>query len=118
MFRDLIRGALETAQAAAGEPTTYSRGSLSVQLTVLPGQVGWNADPTRGLVVESDDADWLIPAGQLVLNGQPTLPQTNDRLTIVRDGVTQVFQVLPNDGQPYRLDATQSLLRIHTKRRS
>ncbi len=118
MLRDLIRGALETLQCSAGENATYARGNATVEVSVLPGQAGFTTDPRRGLVVHSDDQDWLLPADELILSGQVTTPQRGDRLTLIRDGVTCVYEVLPADGQTHRLDQTGTLLRIHSKLKS
>lgn len=118
MFRDLIRGALETLQCSAGEIANYARGNATVEVSVLPGQVQFPEQPTRQIGIASDLADWLMPADELVLSGQTTLPQKGDRLTLTRDGRTLVYEVMPRQGeQVYRMDGTGVLLRIHTQLR-
>lgn len=118
MLRDLIRGALETLQCSAGENAIYARGNATVEVSVLPGQVQFPEQPTRQIGIATDLADWLLPADELVLSGQVTLPQKGDRLTLTRDGQQLVYEVMPRTGeQIYRLDQTGSLLRIHTQLR-
>jgi len=96
----------------------YRRG---VDETVVRATIGRTLlkldDGYGGVRMVWTDRDYLIPAADLMLGGNPALPQRGD---VVREGAgsqTHVYEVLaPGDEPPWRwADPHRQMLRIHTK---
>jgi hypothetical protein len=103
----------------AGETVTYRRGGVSsVTLTAVAGQSFEQRVGPDQQAVEVRVQDWLVKAGDLVLDGMRVEPERMD--TICRtlpDGSAELYQVQPLAGvRCYELsDSGRDTLRIHTK---
>lgn len=113
-----------TLRSYVSEEITYSRegvGSVTLQATPSSKLLKLS-DGEGGFVYERTDMDWIIPAADLVLNGEPTEPRRGDRITfeVGAYGEEQLFEVMPFGGgeePPWRWsDPYQTIARVHTKR--
>lgn len=115
----LVSGALETVALATGIEATYSRGAETVSLTVIPARTEYRQDQRQAVAIQSDRQDFLVSAASLVLDGAAIRPKRGDLLTLTRSGQSCIYEILPENGdQPYRLDQTETLIRLHTRARS
>ena len=104
--------------AHASESITYHRGDQKVPLTATIGRSEWEVSDLEGTRTEHSDVDFILgDASELCLNMGVTLPVKGDRIKWTQGSVVQVYEVMaPGNEQPYRLDQTQTILRIHTTR--
>jgi hypothetical protein len=67
--------------------------------------------------MEWTDRDFLIHAADLILAGEPTLPERGDLIRETQGGRTFVYEVMaPGKEPPWRWsDVFRKVLRIHTK---
>lgn len=102
----------------AATTIVYRRGGHSVTLPATAGMTSQETMTPDGAMVAVRRHDWTFPAADLVINGQLITPQRGDRITVTRNGVTEVYEVQPDaaTGEPSRVDATGLRLRVHTKR--
>lgn len=102
----------------AGESLVYSRGVHSVTLTAPLGKTLLSlSDGRGGNRLEWTDADFLITAADLVLEGEQVTPERGDKIRWVSGGDTLVFEVMANGGEPpWRWsDEHRQVMRIHAK---
>ena len=102
----------------ASRPVVYRRGTSEVTVAATLGRTLLKLDDGFGGVrLEWTDRDFLIPAADLVLDGQAVLPERGDQVREVQAGKTFVFEVMaPGSEPPWRWsDAFRKLLRIHAK---
>jgi hypothetical protein len=105
-------------KAHASRKVTYVRGAQRLGLSPTIGQTEFQIEDGYGLRVETSDRDFLIPAVDLVFDGQITEPKRGDKIeqTGGPNNATETFEVMAPDNQrPFRYDATRTLLRVHTK---
>jgi len=101
----------------ASESVTYHRGDQKVPLSAALGQTEFTVSDVEGTRTEHSDVDFIVTAADLCLDMGITLPQRGDRIKWTQSSVVQVYEVMaPNGEQPFRLDPTETILRIHTKR--
>lgn len=117
-LRSIVQNAVSSVQSLAGEAVVYRRGNVSAALRMLPGSAARPEDAVKGLSLQPELQDWLIGSDQLLLNDVPICPSRGDLIVVDRDGKTLTFEVLPSSEQPYRMDATGALIRIHTRLRT
>lgn len=101
----------------ASQSITYSRGSDTVTLNATFGKTDYEVDDEYGVRVKGETTDFLLLADELVLDGTKELPDRGDRISVVRNAVSIVYEVVPLSGQGcYRFsDSFGKTLRIHTK---
>jgi hypothetical protein len=101
----------------ASRVVTYARGAASVDLPATVGKTTFEVDDGFGVLVRSESRDFLVLATDLVLGGQPALPQRGDRIAETQDGTTYVYEVIaPGNAPCWRYsDSYRQALRIHTK---
>jgi len=98
-------------------PVVYERDGDSVELAATIGRTLFEQTDEYGIVHRIESRDFLVRAADLVLAGQPTLPQAGDRIRESDGGVTHVYEVMaPGTEPPWRYsDVYRRTLRIHTK---
>jgi hypothetical protein len=107
-----------------GRTVTYARGAEATTVTAWPGATLYaRATEDPGASVVRGDADYLFVLAELLLNGEPIVPQEGDRLTdpTVLDpetGAAVVFELLTPTGEPaFRFsDQGRTTARVHCKR--
>jgi len=101
----------------ATREVTYSRGvdSASVQATV--GRTVFEQDDGSGVIVRTEVRDYLIDTVDLVLAGQPVLPERGDRIEETESGKKFTYEVMPLGTEPHwrYSDPYRTTLRVHTK---
>ena len=107
----------EQRKAHLSRTVTYRRRSSTVAVLATVGATRFEADDGQGIVVEMEACDYLIASGDLVLDGQKTLPERGDEVLETRDGVRHVYEVMDlGPEKHYRFcDPDGRTLRIHTK---
>ncbi len=100
------------------EPITYQRaGFLPVTINATRGETEFAIDTGEAVRLENNQIDWIITAGDLVINGQVTVPERGDTVTTAA-GIVHAVQQPDGVSQPYRFDPTGLQLRIHSHRTS
>lgn len=97
----------------AGVAVTYRRNHSSVEITAIPGFTNTEEQSVDGAVFSSITDDFLIEVTDLVLDGELTTPQRNDRI----DWGERTFEVF-SDGARRAYDYTdqyRTSYRVHTK---
>ena len=96
---------------------TYQRGGASVDVRATIGRTVFEIDDGYGLIEKVESRDYLIPAADLVLNEQTTLPERGDRIQETQDDKVYVYEVMAPGKEPhFRFsDPYRRTLRIHTK---
>lgn len=105
-------------QSHAAQPVVYRRGANDVTVLATFGRKLLKLDDGLGGVrMEWTDADFLVPADQLVVLRRRVLPERGDRVIVRRDGRTRVYEVLAPGGEPPWTwsDPYRRMLRIHGK---
>jgi len=101
----------------ATRQVTYRRGvdSVSVQATV--GRTVFEQDDGSGVIVRTEIRDYLIDTVDLVLAGQPALPERGDRIEETVGGKKFTYEVMPLGTEPHwrYSDPYRKTLRVHTK---
>ncbi len=101
----------------ATREVTYRRGvdSVSVQATV--GRTVFEQDDGSGVIVRTEVRDYLIDTVDLVLAGQPALPERGDRVEEIDAGKKLTYEVMPLGTEPHwrYSDPYRKTLRVHTK---
>lgn len=103
----------------AGETLVYSRGAHSVEITAPKGKTLLSiTDGLGGTRIEWTDADFLIMASELILNGAQVEPERGDRITHTVDGASTVYEVRAPQGEPpWRWsDSFNVTMRVHAKK--
>jgi hypothetical protein len=102
----------------ASRPLVYRRGTQQVTVQATVGRTLLKLDDGYGGVrMEWTDRDFLIHAADLVLAGNPTLPERGDVIRETQGGRTFVYEVMAPGKEPaWRWsDVFRKVLRIHTK---
>lgn len=115
-FRSQTRDMATKARTYAGVAITYARGAASVAITKAVKFPGRKRSPMDIVAIDTTIQNWGIAVEDLVLSGSQTDPARGDTITFTEDGITQVFEVLPLDGDSVsHLTAGDSQHYIHTK---
>lgn len=104
-------------KAHAGRTVTYRRGADAVAVTATIGRTEFEVDDEFGVLRKFESRDFLIPAAELVLNGQTVLPERGDEIDETQESVAYTYEVMPPGKAPaFRYsDPYRRTLRIHTK---
>jgi hypothetical protein len=97
---------------------TYGRGADSATVHAVVGKKLLRLDDGMGnFRMEWTDADFLIPAAELILSGVPATPLRRDTIKRVVAGQIQTYEVHPYDKESCWVwaDPHQSMMRIHAK---
>jgi hypothetical protein len=102
----------------ASRLVVYRRGGDEVAVQATVGRTLLKLDDGYGGVrMEWTDRDFLIHAADLVLAGNPTLPERGDIIRETQGGKVFVYEVMAPGGEPpWRWsDVYRKVLRIHAK---
>jgi hypothetical protein len=101
----------------ATREVTYRRGANAVVVKATIGRTVFEQDDGAGVIIRTQVRDYLIDTADLVLAGQPTLPEKGDRVEETDAGKKYVYEVLPLGSEPHwrYSDPYRRTLRIHTK---
>jgi hypothetical protein len=101
----------------ATREVTYRRGANAVVVKATIGRTLFEQDDGAGVIIRTQVRDYLIDSADLVLGGQPTLPEKGDRIDETDAGQKYVHEVLPLGNEPHwrYSDPYRRTLRIHTK---
>ena len=108
----------EMLKEHASRPVAYRRGADEVTVQATIGRTLLKLDDGYGGVrMEWTDRDFLIHAADLVLDGEPSLPERGDLIRETQGTRTFVYEVMaPGKEPPWRWsDVFRKVLRIHTK---
>lgn len=96
---------------------TYRRGEDTVTLQATIGRSEFEEVADGNIAHRFESRDYLVRASDLVLNGEPILPEAGDVVLEVLGEATHQYEVMgPGMEPPYRWsDTTKLTLRIHTK---
>ena len=96
---------------------TYQRGEVSVDVRAMLGKTVFEINDGYGLIEKVESRDYLVPAADLVLDGETTLPARGDRIRETDRGKVFVYEVMAPGKEPhFRFsDPYRRTLRIHTK---
>lgn len=107
-------------KAAAGVEVTYSRGAESATFTAWPGETRFAVSSPDGKSrVVWGDADWLIEAADLVLDGAAVKPLKGDRIAATINGEACVFEASTPTGETvwrWSDHMGRTRVRVHCKR--
>lgn len=101
----------------ATRTVTYRRGTATVTVQATVGRTVFEQEDGNGAIVRMQVRDYLIDAADLVLGGQPTLPECGDRITETVGTTQFIYEVMPLGTEPHwrYSDPYRQTLRIHTK---
>ncbi len=96
---------------------SYIRGKDSVEVHAAIGKTVFEIESGYAVLERVESRDYLVPAAELVLGGETTLPARGDRIKEAQDGKTFVYEVMAPGSEPHFAfsDAYRKTLRIHTK---
>jgi len=95
----------------------YERGASTVEVQATLGETTFEQADDFGIVQKIESRDFLIRTSDLVLDGQPALPKSGDRIRDTSGAEVFVYEVsAPGSEPPFRYsDPYRKALRIHTK---
>ncbi len=95
----------------------YLRGVDSVTVRATVGRTIFEQDDGTGVIVRTEVRDYLIDTADLVLDGQPALPERGDRIEEIKAGRKFTYEVMPLGTEPHwrYSDPYRTTLRVHTK---
>lgn len=101
----------------ATREVTYRRGVDSVPVQATVGRTVVEQDDGSGVIVRTEVRDYLIDTADLVLAGQPVLPERGDRIEETEGGKKFTYEVMPLGTEPHwrYSDPYRKTLRVHTK---
>ena len=96
---------------------TYVRSEDTVDVPATIGRTEFEIAGDYGVIERVESRDFLILTGDLVLAGNPTLPERGDRIRETRGATTYVYEVMAPGKEPHwrYSDPYRKTLRIHTK---
>ena len=111
---DWLAGQLKTH---ASREVLYQRGTQQVTVRAVIGRKDFEVDSAEGKLYFKA-RDFLIHRVDLVLEGQPTLPERGDYIVVDFGSGVETFEILPGDGVPpwEFSDVFCTFLRIHTQK--
>lgn len=118
MMADGIAWLENQMQIHAAVEVVYGRGGATVNLRATLGRTEFDVRDEYGNVrIEKSDADFIVPAADLILAGDVITPQKADVITRVIGSKTYTYQVLAPAGQQVfkQADPYGRMLRVHTK---
>lgn len=101
----------------ASRMVCYVRGVQSVEIPATIGKTTFEVDDGYGVLVRYESRDFLMLADDLILAGQPTLPERGDHIRESQLGWVFIYEVTAPGKEPcWRYsDAYRKTLRIHTR---
>jgi hypothetical protein len=108
----------EMLKEHASRPVVYRRGTDEVVVQATIGRTLLKLDDGYGGVrMEWTDRDFLIHAADLVLGGNPTLPERGDLIRETQGGKVFVYEMMAPGKEPaWRWsDVFRKVLRVHAK---
>ena len=101
----------------ATREVTYRRGVDSVPVQATVGRTLFEQDDGSGAIVRTEVRDYLIDTADLVLAGQPALPERGDRIEETEGGKKFTYEVMPLGTEPHwrYSDPYRKTLRVHSK---
>ncbi len=96
---------------------SYTRGTDSVEVHAAIGKTVFEVESGYAVLERVESRDYLVPAAELVLGGETTLPARGDRIKEADGGKTFVYEVMAPGNEPHFIfsDPYRKTLRIHTK---
>jgi len=98
-------------------PVTYCRDAAAVEVRATIGRTVFKVASEYGMFEKYISRDYIIAAGELLLNGEPILPARGDQIREIQGSKTYVYEVMAPGNDPcWRWsDSYRRSLRIHTK---
>jgi hypothetical protein len=95
----------------------YHRGKDSVDVRAAIGKSVFAVESGYAVLERIESRDYLVPAADLVLNGETTLPLRGDRIKETDGEKVFVYEVMAPGKEPHFTfsDPYRKTLRIHTK---
>ena len=95
----------------------YHRGKDSVDVRATIGKTVFEVDSGYAVLERIESRDYLVPAADLVMAGQVTLPLRGDRIKETDGDKVFVYEVMAPGSEPHFQfsDPYRKTLRIHTK---
>jgi hypothetical protein len=95
----------------------YHRGEDSVQVRATIGKSVFEVDSGFAVLERIESRDYLVPAADLVLDDETTLPLKGDRIKETDGEKVFVYEVMAPGSEPHFIfsDPYRKTLRIHTK---
>jgi len=118
---DLLEGASAWLDAQRlkfmSRTVSYFRGKDSVDVRAAIGKTVFEVDSGYAVLERIESRDYLVPAADLVLDGEVTLPACGDRVKETDGGKVFVYEVMAPGSEPHFIfsDPYRKTLRIHTK---
>ena len=118
---DLLEGASAWLDAQRlkfmSRTVSYCHGKDSVDVRAAVGKTVFEVDSGYGVLERIESRDYLVPAVDLVLDGETTLPARGDRIKETDGGKVFVYEVMAPGSEPHFIfsDPYRRTLRIHTK---
>jgi hypothetical protein len=96
---------------------TYVRMPHGIEVSAIVGRKDVLVETSAGALERHEQWDFLIAGVDLVLAGNPTLPERGDQIKLPRASHVDVFEVMPLAGEDHWRwsDGYERLMRIHTK---
>lgn len=96
---------------------TYVRTPHVIEVSAIVGRKDVLVETSAGALERHEQWDFLISAEDLVIAGNPTLPERGDQVKLPRASHVDVFEVMPLAGEDHWRwsDGYERLMRIHTK---
>jgi hypothetical protein len=122
--KDMLRSGLAwlTKQQAdhASRPVTYHRGARSASVrAMIESRLLRLGDEMGGTTIVRTDASFVIPASDLVLDGEPIEPRRGDLIFVPDESGSgrNIYEVMRYGGEPefHYTDPHRTQLRVHTK---
>jgi hypothetical protein len=108
---------LDNLKIEAGETVTYRRGAHSVSVTAVAGRKERNAVLDDGLAMATDELEFKLEPGDLVLNSVQVLPERGDEIVRTVGTKTHTYVVRAESGLPcYSVDPLTTCLTVRAKR--
>ena len=118
---DLLEGASAWLDAQRlkfmSRTVSYCRGKDSVDVRATVGKTVFEVDSGYAVLERIESRDYLVPAADLVLDGEVTLPARGDRIKEADGEKVFVYEVMAPGSEPHFQfsDPYRKTLRIHTK---
>lgn len=98
-------------------PVTYCRGAATAEVRATIGRTVFEVSREYGVFEKYISRDYIIAAGELILNNDPVLPARGDQIRETQDGKIYMYEVMAPGNEPcWRWsDSYRRSLRIHTK---
>ena len=120
-MRDMLERASDWLDAMRLEHMSgwavYARGEDSVDVRAAIGKSVFEIVDAYGVMERVESRDYLVPASDLVLDDEVTLPARGDRIKETDGEKVFVYEVMAPGSEPHFIfsDPYRKTLRIHTK---